>query len=317
VLENNFRYAIFNNITSFNTWHDAIKLSLGVDSYANPILNQVDDRVAAKVRVENITGSLNYRTHCWAYINDFWPHDEPHEHWDKSKTYKIYKYVAFNDILDLMIPPVDVNYKTGLDRKLYVKHTFNMSPKGASWGELVKSVYYETAELDSMGNPTNYQNPILEVHFTWIRDGLGFCVKRISTMKWYLWDDTLDEINVKTMEKLYSKEMAISEGKRRRGNIVDALYMPVLGFLLYTQPLIPEDNGNEMLRQQRLILTGRTFLAQHKSAFTNFIDDSNKQVIIDVNGAEDAWLDTSITHLTGVPELTIRGYIASAFDISV
>jgi hypothetical protein len=320
-VNNRFRYAKFYDQAHFDSWHEMMKTKLGVAEYAKPIPNLVDNRVITKVRLEDLDSCLTYRSFAWAYVNDFWPHDEIMDSWDKSKTYKIYKYLNFNSFEDMMMVPFDVNYKTGLDTKLFVSHTFNSSPTGASHGELQKSIYYEYAEIDPVsGEPTNFQNPILEVAFTWVRDALGFVVQRLSEIKWYRWDGTLDTLNTKKMTKLYSKEDAIKEGKRRRGNIVDALYMPVLGFLIATEPFIPEDGGNELLRQQRLILTGRTFLAEHKASFDNFIDDSNKQIITDIANDTRIWLDNDISLMLGAPveaNIKIRTFLTDAFSISV
>lgn len=185
-------------------------------------------------------------------------------------------------------------------------------------GETQVVTYYASASMNQNGQVT-YSDPIVKESFTWLRDSMGFCYRTQSLIEWYYEDDTLGPDTKSTGRFLSTIEM-IEEGKSRRHRIINGLQMPMLQFMILTMPMLPEDQtGDESTwetnRRTRLIITGRNFLAQHKSAFNNFGDDSNKQIITDISNAPETWLDNDISAFTGVQGLTMRLYVLDQLDV--
>jgi hypothetical protein len=184
-----------------------------------------------------------------------------------------------------------VNYKTGLTKNLFPDRVFTK-------GELnFVGWYSDEAKTDL----------VIQVTIAYIRDSLGFATSRTTTREWL--DDTGQVALTKTSKKEYDDIAQIKEGVTRRGNIIKGLQKPTLGMLIATEPALP--NETEPERQNRLILEGRTFLANHKQAFTLFEEDSNRGVSDDITNATEPWLDNIIDG-NGT---TIRAYILNELDI--
>lgn len=185
-------------------------------------------------------------------------------------------------------------------------------------GEIQKVTYYATASIDGNGIVT-YLDPIVQETFTWLRDSMGFCYRSQSLIEWYYEDETIGP-DTKTTGRFLSFVEKIEEGKTRRHRIINGLQVPMLQFMIMTMPMLPEDQvGDETTwetnRRTRLIITGRNFLATHKSAFNNFGDDSNKQILTDIANAPETWLDNDISALTGVQGLTMRLYVLDQLNV--
>lgn len=205
-------------------------------------------------------------------------YDESYVPFDKNELIpKIYRYVEDKSLHNLRVAPVGLDYITGLTTKLYPKRTFNK-------GELNLVEWYGDEEKTDL---------ILKVEIDYTRNPLGFADYRTTTRTWYL-ENGEEASPKKITKKKYSDDMLgqIEEGIKRRGNLVKALQIPVLGSMLATIQIRTDEN--EQQRQNRVLLLGRQFLAQHKSSFTNFIEDSNKDIIGEVEGSADFWLDNVI-----------------------
>jgi hypothetical protein len=151
---------------------------------------------------------------------------------------------------------------------------------------------------------------VIVVDIVYDRDSLGFAAKRTTTRTWICEDGT-EAAPKKITEKIYSLDSLsqIQEGIQRRRNIVESLQMPVLGSMLATIPAKVQESETE--RQSRILTSGRRFLAAHKRSFTNFIEDSNKIIITDIQNADDFWLDNIIDQ-NGT---TIRSLIITCLSI--
>ncbi len=202
-------------------------------------------------------------------------------------SYKLFRYVE-----DRGFPVYTVNYKTELNTRLHPQHT-------VVDGELQTTMYYAEGTLTASGS-VEYTDPVIKVSFVWNRNPLGFVYERNSKIEYYLEDGTIGE-DTKETQKFYSNDEAISEGKRRRQNIVDSITLPVMSMMLKT---IPEDDGV-------VIQKGRVFLKKHQASFSAFINESNNQIIADIVASEELWLNNPINdQLT-----TIRQYILSKLSI--
>jgi hypothetical protein len=212
----------------------------------------------------------------------------------KQKWCKIFRYIPEPNDYNKRVPPVGHDYMRGLDTTLFPKDYFNK-------GELYKMEYFADDDLTEI---------IIEVNIVYERDAMGFATKRTTTRSWYLEDGTISP-DTKVTVKIYRQGTLgpIEEGIRRRGNIVKGIQMPILGMMLAT--ITTKSGESEPERQARCITLGRRFLEQNKVAFTNFIEDSNRQISQDVEESTDFWIDNVIDD-NGT---TIRGYVISSLDI--
>ena len=209
------------------------------------------------------------------------------------KEYKIYDMVQ-TTVVSRVAPPFEVNYKSGLSCRLSPKYTFVK-------GELQKVEFYESSTtLPNFGQL--YDNIMLEVDFTYTRDAAGFAVSRTKDIGWYFVDDTLSPIR-KLMTKHYTNDQSIREGKRRRGNIIDQMQLPIIGMMIQAAGMTQTD----------AILEGRSFSAFYRDQINNFIEVSHKQIITDItNDTTHTWLNAIIS---ADPLLTIRDFIIGELTI--
>jgi hypothetical protein len=189
---------------------------------------------------------------------------------------RIYRFIPVADS-DLNVAPIERNYITGLVTRLQARRTFNH-------GELNKIYWYGDGTTNDL---------IIKVDVAYERDTIGFAVRRTTTRTW-LREDGTDATPNKYTEKFYNTDLlgAIDEGIRRRGNIVKGLQLPILGTMTATIPALSGESEPE--RQARIITIGRRFLGAYKEHFNAFVEDSNKQIIEEMELANDFWLDNII-----------------------
>ena len=166
---------------------------------------------------------------------------------------------------------------------------------------MYKTEYYANDDLTDL---------VLKVDINYIRDSLGFAQERTTTRTWIKENEESHE-DVKTTKKYYRQGTLspIEEGVRRRGNVIKGLQMPILGMMMATIP--PQQNENEEARKSRIIKLGRKFLAENKEKFTFFVEDSNREIVEDVQESTDFWIDNIID----AQGTTIRAYIIAQLSI--
>lgn len=201
-------------------------------------------------------------------------------------------------ILELALPGAakkdfrGIDYTVELESKLFRENTMVR-------GELQKVEYWDNSTKD---------NKVLEVDVVYTRDPLGFAQYRTTTRTWFdQAGNALD--NQKVTVKYYDTLGQIQEGKRRRGNIVDAMQMPILGMMIATLPGMSAP-WNAMT-QPEIVQLGRDFLKLHAESFSAFINESHKQILDDILNATDAWLDNIID----ADGTTIRYYILAQMNL--
>ena len=185
-----------------------------------------------------------------------------------------------------------LDYTVELSQKLFRENTMVR-------GELQKVEYWDNAAKD---------NKLIQVDIVYNRNDMGFAESRTTTRTWF--SQTGSELeNKKVTTKYYDMLGQIQEGKRRRGNIVDAMQMPILGMMMATLPGMSAPWNT--MTQPEIIQLGRDFLKLHDTSFSAFINESHKQILDDVLNASDAWLDNVIDG-NGT---TIRGYILNQMNL--
>lgn len=201
--------------------------------------------------------------------------------------YKLFRYIE-----DRGQAVYSINYKTELNTRLHPKHEVVK-------GELRKTTYFAEASMNS-DQQLEYNDPVLEVSFVWNRNPLGFCYRRDMIIRYYTEEGTLGDES-KSTQKWYSNDEAISEGKRRRQNIVDGITMPIMGLMMAT-----------MSESDHIVIgLGRDFLKSHQASFTAYVQDSNLQIIADIVADTTGWLSNPINaELT-----TIRQVILSSLSL--
>lgn len=211
---------------------------------------------------------------------------------------KINKWYNTSRVLDPRLAPIRVDYVTGLDIKLHRKSNLVK-------GECKSEEFYENYD------GITYSNLIVKENHVFIRDALGFAIKRDTTITWYNNDGQPNSLT-KSLPKFYSSVEQIEEGKTRRGNLVNALQMPTIG-------LISIAMIGSTAATMAVILEGRKFLADYKLEFDVFVNESNK-AILDcltnpsnpryIQASNYAWIDSVTPY--GV---TIRQFIYNEMNI--
>lgn len=218
------------------------------------------------------------------------------EVYDPTTDVKIYRYCPAQEY-SKKTPPFDLNYITGLNRRLYYKQYFIQ-------GELYLQEYYANTATGSDSWPT-YSDLILTENMVYTRDDLGFAKERTTTIAWILENNTPHPQN-KVLHKTYSILESQLEGITRRSNIINQLSITVAGILIQVLPTnstYPDD--------QSKIEVGRQFLQTHKLSCDMFVQASERIIVSDVKYATDFWLNIPID----ANGTTIRTVLLSEIDI--
>lgn len=212
-----------------------------------------------------------------------------------KKAVKINRFLPSGSIYEV---PVNVDFVSGLSVKLHRKSIIVK-------GEVQREEFYEFC--------TNgvFSNLILKEETSFTRNALGFPLYKEVTITWINEDETENTIK-KSWRSYYDQLEQIKEGKVRRGNLVAALQMPIIGLISISI------NGNTNATPQ-VILEGRRFLSDYNKEFTTFIEDSNKDILACLSdplnakyatGQNYTWIDSATPY--GV---TIRQYIVNEMTI--
>jgi hypothetical protein len=215
-------------------------------------------------------------------------------------------------ILDLFDENFDGKGFRDLDytiKGLYPKRTF-------SQGELQLVEWYLEPTFDTM---------VLNTTINYTRDAYGFATSRTTVRRWCNTDGSYNPL-IKTKTKYYTALEMIKEGKRRRGNIVDGVQLPVFSFLqeAANDPTAAATYG---LNPATVLLVGREFMDRFDLEFGKFTDNSSS--ITDINdpnfnrktvvvafeeaaNTTDSWLNYQPMALGGA---TILQYLVGEFSI--
>lgn len=207
---------------------------------------------------------------------------------------KIYRYMSHSEY-DRTAAPVSHNYITGLNTRLHAKRTFVK-------GELQSVEWHSNKSFTDM---------VIRVDIEYTRDSVGFASERTTTRTW-IREDESDCPGAKVTVKDYSSDTIhqVEESKRRRKNIVDGMYVPALGFLIYT--LTPLEGETAEEKQTRGIGLAQVFMKTLKEDFMAYIDEANQAILTSIQNATDSWLDNEVP---GQGPLTIRGYIIAQLTL--
>lgn len=222
--------------------------------------------------------------------------------------------IPYPKIIDLFDESFDGKDFRDLDytiKNLHPKRTFVQ-------GELQLVEWYIDQSLTDM---------ILKVEISYTRDAYGFAVSRTTTRTWINTDGSENE-DIKVTDKNYTintLEM-ITEGKKRRGNIVNGVQLPTLTFL---QEAANDTTAASQygLNPQTVLLVGRDFMDRFSGEFKNFVDSSSsitnvndpnfnrKTVCVAFENAAtstDTWLNYQPSALGGA---RILDYLVGEFSI--
>lgn len=213
-----------------------------------------------------------------------------------SNSLKIYHYMKrLGEGFDNHEVPKDIDFNKSLEIRLHPE-----TEPYIVQGELQKTIYYSDVTINQDGSQT-FSNPVIEEVFTYIRTPEHFAVKRIHEIKWYNEDGTLNP-DTKIIEKFYSPQDSIVEGKRRRGNIVSRLTMLTFGIL----QSLNLGTGTE------IIAMGQAFMNLHKSSIETYQLTGDPQLVADVqNDITTTWLNDVID----VNGTTVRQVILNEINI--
>lgn len=182
-------------------------------------------------------------------------------------------------------------------------------------GEVRQKVFWR--DFDGV----TYSTPVVTEDFVYTRNAQSFVMFRVQTIRWHDEAGALMADPVKARTKFYSPEESISEGKRRRGNIVNGLELIVLEMMQATIPgMSTADltamglNGLEGQALADAILElGRDFLRRREDALRLYADAHVKLIHDEIRDAaepQDIWLDNIGAVVGGVP-VPVRTVIIS------
>lgn len=198
-----------------------------------------------------------------------------------------------------------IDYKVQTLTSLYPHRTFLL-------GELKVVDWYSDFQKTDL---------VLKTEIAYTRDVFGFATNRTTTRTWYDTDGrALPE--QKITFKVYSSLEMIKEGKRRRGNIVDGVQLPVFSFLQEVMAQEPYNKG-----PSEILLIGRDFMDRFEDKLNKFIDNSStvtdladpnvgrKSIVVafeDASITTDPWLLEPVSQLGGQ---TVLWYLTQEFSI--
>lgn len=215
------------------------------------------------------------------------------------REFAIYQYC--NSSTSKSAYPYDVDFKTNLWITLH-KVTYPLAK-----GEPTHCIYYEDHTKTK---------PVCRIDFEFIRfhkdnageEGLhGMIKQKKSLLKWYKNDGSLSDES-KDLGRTYTFpediQLMINEGVQKRGLIYESLKANVLQMLQVT--MIPQG-----LTADEAKALGVNFIAEHKTAFDNYVDAYNTTIIDEVTAGTDSWLDNIID----ANNTTIRQFILNELDL--
>lgn len=134
-----------------------------------------------------------------------------------SDEYKIYRYLD-RDNFDTTVPPLRLNFKTGLDSKLFMIES-------EARGRVTEKNWYAAWQHDELGNVIG-SDLIIKEDFVHHDDDDGLLLYIDHSISWYREDGTKGES--KNMQIPFNRLQARQEGRRRRQRVADTLSMKVI-----------------------------------------------------------------------------------------
>lgn len=229
-----------------------------------------------------------------------------------SQDLKLFRYLTYEDLSrwPASEPPVGLNYRTGLARRLEREVVLDK-------GIVTFIRYHDSATVLPDGTRT-YSDLVIEEEHSYTRDVADFAVSRDVEISWFKEDGTAHSVT-KILHKTYSNTESIREGKRRRSNIIDGLEILVAGMLMGTEISVLPTHDDFGAQLSAALDLGRDFLSAHASEINDFVEGS-MHTLLDV--AVPAYSASSI-QTPGTPwmdndvggGMTIRLVISDALDI--
>lgn len=202
-------------------------------------------------------------------------------HENFGKRLKIYRYIKNVPFNDKFKPPFEVNYKTGLTRRLHHEPVINHS------GFLEEMNFYAGATYNPAKMGYDYYDRILCVKFTYTIDpSTQFVVQRIKEVS-YLQEDEEVHPDVKTMVKLYSLIEMDDEAIRRRKNVIALLKLDLARFISWLVSVQYPDpatrpNSNDAAKQ---------IMGPLNIPILNYINGGDNSIYYIIQNADDDFFE--------------------------
>ncbi|MCK5496484.1 MAG: hypothetical protein KAI80_08745 [Hyphomicrobiaceae bacterium] len=194
-----------------------------------------------------------------------------------SRHCKIYRYLPEGE-WDKLAPPMPVNYRTGLDRRLERKTTRVL-------GDVVSVEYFGSATFNPNGSKS-FADRVLIEEYEWTRDPPG-TLSRDITIRWDLEDGTT-HAEAKTMTRMYSPDERMLAGEKRRKSIITDLKVYVGGVLVATQVSDVTDGA----QIEAALDLGRDFIRDYSFQIANYEMASDQSLFAAIQSdTAHAWLD--------------------------
>lgn len=194
-----------------------------------------------------------------------------------------------------LTPPDSVDYIRSLTQRLHPVIT-------DVWkGEVREITFFASVTVNPLTGEQTGTNPVVRENYVYTRNVDKIAQSRVMTIHWYRVNGTVHPA-IKTREKYYTNEQAISEGVTRRQNIIDFMQIPLLGMLMQTIPCTYSEAVDE----------GGLFFGQYVVEVETYKFSPRQQTLQTAitNDVTFAWLDNVIDG-NGT---TIRDYIVDQLN---
>lgn len=143
---------------------------------------------------------------------------------DKFKHIKIYRFINSDSTLEKTIPPKGLDYKIGLNTRLYEDAYVN------TLGFLERMDFYASATYDAANSRWNFSDKVITetYHYT-IDPTTKYVIARTKQITWYKEDGTAHP-DQKIMFKPYTIMEMEEEAIRRRSNIITGIKIELAKF---------------------------------------------------------------------------------------
>ena len=167
---------------------------------------------------------------------------------DKFRHIKVYRFINSDSIPDKRIPPKGLDYKIGLNTRLYEDAYIN------TLGFLERMDFYASATYDTTNSRWVFLDKVIteNYHYT-IDPRTKYVVARTKQIIWYKEDGTAHS-DIKIMFKPYTIMEMEEEAIRRRSNIITGIKIELAKFANYiVKSQYPDPNNrpdsNEVVKK--------------------------------------------------------------------
>jgi len=210
-------------------------------------------------------------------------------------TLKLMRYIP--DIMERDMAFTDVDFDTELKLKGFKLHVQNVLTKG----ERLTKRHYASAVYNEATTQIDYSDLVIEENYTFERGDNYLAKWRTHLIKWICEDETVHPTTKIMPNKYYTPMERMTEGKRRRANVINQLEYDIVIWITLTVPMDPFDAAEE----------GRAFFNEISAEVSSFLEVQDLAIHTAISTSTRTWLDNVIV----APDVTIRQVLISELTL--